>query len=79
LSHTQAVQIRLAEMVRQLATGAAAGAATGATEGPRHLTAAAISLGKWNNCRIALDIARDCRDLLGGPASAASTSRSGTC
>ena len=25
-----------------------------------------VSLAKWNNCRMALDIARDCRDLLGG-------------
>jgi alkylation response protein AidB-like acyl-CoA dehydrogenase len=30
------------------------------------LTAAQISLAKWNNCRAALEIARDCRDLLGG-------------
>jgi glutaryl-CoA dehydrogenase len=27
---------------------------------------AQVSLAKWNNCRIALDIARDCRDMLGG-------------
>jgi len=25
-----------------------------------------ISMAKWNNVRMALDIARDCRDLLGG-------------
>ena len=25
-----------------------------------------VSLAKWNNCRMALDIARDCRDMLGG-------------
>jgi glutaryl-CoA dehydrogenase len=25
-----------------------------------------VSLAKWNNVRMALDIARDCRDLLGG-------------
>jgi glutaryl-CoA dehydrogenase len=30
------------------------------------LTPAQVSLAKWNNCRIALDIARDARDLLGG-------------
>ena len=27
---------------------------------------AQVSLAKWNNCRMALDVARDCRDLLGG-------------
>jgi glutaryl-CoA dehydrogenase len=47
LAHNQAVQIRLAEMARQI-------------------TPAQVSLAKWNNCRIALDIARDARDLLGG-------------
>ena len=25
-----------------------------------------VSLAKWNNCRMALDIARDARDILGG-------------
>ncbi len=24
-----------------------------------------VSLAKWNNCRMALDVARDCRDMLG--------------
>ncbi len=26
---------------------------------------AQVSLAKWNNCRMALDVARDARDLLG--------------
>jgi len=25
-----------------------------------------VSLAMWHNCRMALDVARDCRDLLGG-------------
>ena len=25
-----------------------------------------VSLAKWNNCRMAIDIARECRDMLGG-------------
>lgn len=25
-----------------------------------------VSLAKWNNVRVALDVARDCRDMLGG-------------
>jgi len=66
LSHTQAVQIRLAEMVRKLAGAQLLALQLGRLKERGTLSAAQISLGKWNNCRIALDIARDCRDLLGG-------------
>jgi glutaryl-CoA dehydrogenase len=66
LSHTQAVQIRLAEMVRKLAGAQLLALQLGRLKERDALGAAQISLGKWNNCRIALDIARDCRDLLGG-------------
>jgi glutaryl-CoA dehydrogenase len=66
LSHTQAVQIRLAEMVRKLAGAQLLALQLGRLKERNALSAAQISLGKWNNCRIALDIARDCRDLLGG-------------
>ena len=30
------------------------------------MTPAQVSMVKWNNCRMALDVARDCRDMLGG-------------
>jgi glutaryl-CoA dehydrogenase len=30
------------------------------------MTPAQVSMAKWNNCRMALDVARDCRDMLGG-------------
>jgi glutaryl-CoA dehydrogenase len=66
LSHNQAVQIRLAEMVRQLAGAQLIALQLARLKDRGQLTASAVSLGKWNNCRIALDIARDCRDLLGG-------------
>jgi glutaryl-CoA dehydrogenase len=66
LSHTQTVQIRLAEMVRRLATAQLLALQLGRLEERHQLSPAQISLGKWNNCRAALDIARDCRDLLGG-------------
>ena len=39
---------------------------SGGSRSATQLSPAQISLGKWNNCRIALEIARDCRDLLGG-------------
>jgi glutaryl-CoA dehydrogenase len=66
LSHTQAVQIRLAEMVRKLATAQLLALQLARQKDRGELTPSAISLGKWHNCRIALEIARDCRDLLGG-------------
>ncbi|MFI4868022.1 MAG: acyl-CoA dehydrogenase family protein [Steroidobacterales bacterium] len=66
LNHTQAVQLRLAAMVRALAGGQLLALQLGRLKERNALSAAQISLGKWNNCRIALDIARDCRDLLGG-------------
>jgi len=66
LNQTQAVQIRLAEMVRSLSTAQLLALQLGRLEDHGHVNPAQISLGKWNNCRIALEIARDCRDLLGG-------------
>jgi glutaryl-CoA dehydrogenase len=66
LNHTQAVQLRLAEMVRKLGMAQLLALQLGRLKDREALSAAQISLGKWNNCRIALDIARDCRDLLGG-------------
>jgi glutaryl-CoA dehydrogenase len=66
LNHTQAVQIRLGEMVRQLSLAQLLAMQLARLKDRGELTPTAVSLGKWNNCRIALDIARDCRDLLGG-------------
>lgn len=66
LSHTQAVQIRLAEMVRSLASAQAMALQLGRLKEAGTLTPTQISLGKWHSCRVALDIARECRDLLGG-------------
>ncbi len=65
LSHTQLIQGRLADAVRKL-TGAQLIAWRLAKL--RELGAAKsaqISLAKWNNVRAALEIARDCRDMLG--------------
>jgi glutaryl-CoA dehydrogenase len=66
LNHTQAVQLRLAEMVRQLSTAQLLALQLGRLKERDAVSPAQISLGKWNNCRMALQIARDCRDLLGG-------------
>ncbi len=66
LVHTQAVQIRLAEMVRALAAAQLLALHLARRKERGELDPAQISLGKWNSCRVALDIARECRDLLGG-------------
>ncbi len=66
LIHTQAVQIRLAEMVRSLATAQLLAQQLGHLKQRDQLRPTQVSLGKWNNCRAALQIARECRDLLGG-------------
>jgi glutaryl-CoA dehydrogenase len=65
LSHKQAVQIRLAEMVRQITLGQLLVLQLGRLKDAGELHHTQVSLAKWNNCRMALDIARDARDLLG--------------
>jgi glutaryl-CoA dehydrogenase len=66
LAHNQAVQIRLAEMARQITAAQLLALQLGRLKEAGTFTPAQVSLAKWNNCRIALDIARDARDLLGG-------------
>jgi glutaryl-CoA dehydrogenase len=66
LAHNQAVQIRLAEMARKITTAQLLALQLGQLKDSGRMTPAHVSLAKWNNCRMALDIARDARDLLGG-------------
>jgi glutaryl-CoA dehydrogenase len=66
LAQNQAIQIRLAEMSRQITLAQLLAMQLGRLKESGHMTPAHVSLAKWNNCRIALDIARDARDMLGG-------------
>lgn len=66
LSHTQAIQIRLADMARQITTAQLLSLQLGRLKDRGQLSPSQVSLAKWNNCRAALDIARDARDILGG-------------
>ena len=66
LAQTQAVQLRLADMARRITTAQLLSLQLGRLKDEGTMTPAHVSLAKWNNCRMALDIARDCRDLLGG-------------
>jgi glutaryl-CoA dehydrogenase len=66
LSHTQTIQIRLAEMARGITTAQLLSLRLGRIKDQGRLSPSQVSLAKWNNCRTALDIARDARDILGG-------------
>jgi glutaryl-CoA dehydrogenase len=66
LAQNQATQIRLAEMARGITTAQLLALQLARLKDQGALQPAHVSLAKWNNCRMALDVARDCRDLLGG-------------
>ncbi|NDE02391.1 MAG: acyl-CoA dehydrogenase [Gammaproteobacteria bacterium] len=66
LAATQAVQIRLAEMARRISTGEVLALHMARRKDRGTLSPVQVSLAKWNNCRAAIDVARDARDLLGG-------------
>jgi glutaryl-CoA dehydrogenase len=66
LAATQAIQIRLAEMARKITSAQLLSLQLGRLKDQGAMTPAQVSLAKWNNCRAALDVARDARDILGG-------------
>jgi glutaryl-CoA dehydrogenase len=66
LAQTQLIQARLAEMARKITTAQLLSLQLGRLKDQGRMAPAQVSLAKWNNCRMALDIARDCRDMLGG-------------
>ena len=66
LSHNQLVQLRMAEMARKITGAQLLALQLGRLKDKGEMQPAQVSLAKWNNVRMALDIARDARDLLGG-------------
>jgi glutaryl-CoA dehydrogenase len=66
LAANQAIQIRLAEMARKITTAQLLSLQLGRLKDAGRMTPSQVSLAKWNNCRMAIDIARDARDMLGG-------------
>ena len=66
LAHNQMIQVRLAEMARRITTAQLLALQLGRMKDAGTMQPAHVSLAKWNNCRMALDVARDCRDMLGG-------------
>jgi glutaryl-CoA dehydrogenase len=66
LSHNQSIQQRLADMARRITTAQLLSLRLGRLKDQGRMAPAQVSIAKWNNCRMALDIARDARDILGG-------------
>jgi glutaryl-CoA dehydrogenase len=66
LAENQAIQIRLADMSRRISGAQLMALQLGQLKERGTMTPAQVSMVKWNNCRMALDVARDCRDMLGG-------------
>ncbi|MBV6424493.1 MAG: Acyl-CoA dehydrogenase [Steroidobacteraceae bacterium] len=66
LAQNQAIQIRLADMARRITTAQLLSLQLGRLKDKGDMVPSHVSLAKWNNCRMALDIARDARDMLGG-------------
>ena len=66
IAATQAVQLKLADMARRITLAQLLSLQLGRLKDAGKMQPAQVSLAKWNNCRMALDIAREARDILGG-------------
>lgn len=66
LNENQIIQQRLSEMSRQITIAQVLALQLGRLKDNNEIQPVQISMAKWNNVRMALDIARDCRDMLGG-------------
>ena len=66
ITSNQAVQIKLAEMARQITLAQLLSLQLGRLKDAGTMQPTQVSLAKWNNCRMAIDIARETRDILGG-------------
>lgn len=66
LAANQAIQIKLAEMARRITLAQLLSLQLGRLKDAGQMQPSQVSLAKWNNCRMAIDIAREARDILGG-------------
>ncbi|MGH8216456.1 MAG: acyl-CoA dehydrogenase family protein [Rhodanobacteraceae bacterium] len=66
LAANQAIQLRLADIARRITTAQLLALRLGRLKDAGQLHSTQVSLAKWNNVRMALDVARECRDILGG-------------
>ena len=63
---TQAVQLKLADMARRITLAQLLSLQLGRLKDAGTMQPTQVSLAKWNNVRMAIDIAREARDILGG-------------
>ncbi|MFT3898613.1 MAG: acyl-CoA dehydrogenase family protein [Thermomonas sp.] len=63
---TQSAQLKMADMARRITLAQLLVLQLGRLKDAGTMQPQQVSLAKWNNCRMAIDIARQCRDLLGG-------------
>ncbi len=66
IAATQAVQLKLADMARRITLAQLLSLQLGRLKDAGNMQHAQVSLAKWNNVRMALDISREARDILGG-------------
>jgi len=66
LNENQIIQQRLSDMSRRITTAQLMALHLGRLKDSGEIHPVQISMAKWNNVRMALDISRDCRDMLGG-------------
>ena len=65
LVNKQLIQVRLADMVRRITTAQLLALQLGRLKDAGTMHHSQVSLAKWNNVRMGLDVAREARDLLG--------------
>ncbi|MEO8161631.1 MAG: acyl-CoA dehydrogenase family protein, partial [Arenimonas sp.] len=66
IAATQAVQLKLADMARRITLAQLLSLQLGRLKDAGAMQPAQVSMAKWNNVRMALDISREARDILGG-------------
>lgn len=66
IAATQTVQLKLADMARRITLAQLLSLQLGRLKDAGTMQPTQVSLAKWNNVRMALDIAREARDILGG-------------
>jgi len=65
LAATQSAQIKLADWARRMTTAQLLALQLGRLKDAGNMQPVQVSLAKWNNCQMAIEIARQSRDLLG--------------
>ena len=66
IAANQAVQLKLADMARRITLAQLLALQLGRLKDAGKMQPTQVSLAKWNNVRMAIDIAREARDILGG-------------